>query len=142
MVKRTKLFLTAYVHFARSSILLQCMHHICQPHRAVGVLLGYHLTYEDSFSFIYPKPTYCSTPCELAMIFVVSMPCGYGHVKTLTDTRALVVRLLLKSIRRVQSQTPFSTVLRMCIPGLAQLANNLRFVKSGSCHCIEWGCCH
>jgi long-chain acyl-CoA synthetase len=39
---------------------------------AVNVLLGHHLTYEDS-SFV-----------ELAMIFV-SMPCGYGPVKTLTN---------------------------------------------------------
>ena len=52
LVKRTKLFLTADVHFVRSS--LQRLHHSCQPHRircVVGIIIS---TNEDSLLVYLP----------------------------------------------------------------------------------------
>jgi long-chain acyl-CoA synthetase len=51
---------------------------------AVNVLLGHHLTYEDSFLAYLPLAHVLEYIVELVMIFV-SMPYGYGRVKTLTD---------------------------------------------------------
>jgi long-chain acyl-CoA synthetase len=51
---------------------------------AVKLLLGHHLTYEDSFLAYLPLAHVLEYIVELVMIFV-GMPCGYGRVKTLTD---------------------------------------------------------
>ena len=51
----------------------------------VEVLLGQHLTYEDSFlAYLHLAHVLEYYIVELVMIFV-SMLSGYGHVKTLTD---------------------------------------------------------
>lgn len=52
---------------------------------AVYTLLGHHLTAEDSFLAYLPLAHVLEYIVELTMIFV-GMPCGYGGVKTLTDT--------------------------------------------------------
>ncbi|KAF6743286.1 long-chain-fatty-acid-CoA-ligase [Ephemerocybe angulata] len=51
---------------------------------AVRVLLGHHLTYEDSFLAYLPLAHVLEYIVELIMLFV-GMPTGYGRVKTLTD---------------------------------------------------------
>jgi long-chain acyl-CoA synthetase len=51
---------------------------------AVHVLLGHHLTYEDSFLAYLPLAHVLEYIVELVMIFI-GMPCGYGPVKTITD---------------------------------------------------------
>ena len=51
---------------------------------AVYLLLGHHLTYEDTFLAYLPLAHVLEYIVELVMIFV-GMPCGYGRVKTLTD---------------------------------------------------------
>ena len=84
--KRTKLFLTADVHFApfKSSINVYNTH--ANLIASVWALLGHHLTYEDSF-FVYLTLAHAlEYIVELVMIFV-GMPRGYGRVKTLTDAK-------------------------------------------------------
>lgn len=51
---------------------------------AVKILLGHHLTYEDSFLAYLPLAHVLEYIVELIMLFV-GMPTGYGRVKTLTD---------------------------------------------------------
>ena len=51
---------------------------------AVRILLGHHLTYEDSFLAYLPLAHVLEYIVELIMLFV-GMPTGYGRVKTLTD---------------------------------------------------------
>ena len=51
---------------------------------SVYVLLGHHLTYDDSYLAYLPLAHVLEYIVELIMIFV-GMPSGYGRVKTLTD---------------------------------------------------------
>lgn len=51
---------------------------------SVYVLLGHHLTYEDSYLAYLPLAHVLEYIVELIMIYV-GMPSGYGRVKTLTD---------------------------------------------------------
>ena len=51
---------------------------------AVNLLLGHHLTYDDSYLAYLPLAHVLEYIVELVLIFV-GMPCGYGRVKTLTD---------------------------------------------------------
>ncbi|KIM37871.1 hypothetical protein M413DRAFT_448142 [Hebeloma cylindrosporum] len=51
---------------------------------AVHVLLGHHLTYEDSYLAYLPLAHVMEFIIEMIMLFV-GMPSGYGRVKTLTD---------------------------------------------------------
>ncbi|PPQ69699.1 hypothetical protein CVT24_001199 [Panaeolus cyanescens] len=51
---------------------------------SVNVLLGHHLTYEDSYLAYLPLAHVLEYIVELIMIYV-GMPSGYGRVKTLTD---------------------------------------------------------
>lgn len=51
---------------------------------AVYVLLGHHLTYEDSYLAYLPLAHVLEFIVEMCMLFV-GMPSGYGRVKTLTD---------------------------------------------------------
>ncbi|KAF8900472.1 long-chain-fatty-acid-CoA-ligase [Gymnopilus junonius] len=51
---------------------------------SVYVLLGHHLTYDDSYLAYLPLAHVLEYIVELIMVFV-GMPSGYGRVKTLTD---------------------------------------------------------
>lgn len=51
---------------------------------SVNVLLGHHLTYDDSYLAYLPLAHVLEFIVELILIFV-GMPSGYGRVKTLTD---------------------------------------------------------
>ncbi|KAF4611844.1 hypothetical protein D9613_003770 [Agrocybe pediades] len=51
---------------------------------SVYVLLGHHLTYEDSYLAYLPLAHVLEYIVEMIMLFV-GMPSGYGRVKTLTD---------------------------------------------------------
>ncbi|KAF8968685.1 long-chain-fatty-acid-CoA-ligase [Flammula alnicola] len=51
---------------------------------SVYMLLGHHLTYEDSFLAYLPLAHVLEYIVEMIMLFV-GMPSGYGRVKTLTD---------------------------------------------------------
>lgn len=64
---------------------------VCITHRnliasvgAVYVLLGHHLTYEDSYLAYLPLAHVLEFIVEMCMLFV-GMPSGFGRVKTLTD---------------------------------------------------------
>ncbi|KAF5329534.1 hypothetical protein D9619_009047 [Psilocybe cf. subviscida] len=51
---------------------------------SVYVLLGHHLTYEDSYLAYLPLAHVLEYIVEMSLLFV-GMPSGYGRVKTLTD---------------------------------------------------------
>ncbi|KDR78211.1 hypothetical protein GALMADRAFT_1307016 [Galerina marginata CBS 339.88] len=51
---------------------------------SVYILLGHHLTYEDSYLAYLPLAHVLEYIVEMIMLFV-GMPSGYGRVKTLTD---------------------------------------------------------
>ena len=84
-MKRTKLFLTAYIHFARFQIFNICITH-ANLITSVGVV-GIIISPTNNSILVYLPLTHVLEHIrvvDLVMIFV-DMPCGYGRIETLID---------------------------------------------------------
>ncbi|KAH9476805.1 Long-chain-fatty-acid--CoA ligase 2 [Psilocybe cubensis] len=96
---------------------------------AVYVLIGHHLTYDDSYLAYLPLAHVMEYMVELTILFV-GMPSGYGRVKTLTDA----------SVRNCKGDIcAFRPSIMVGVPdvwetirkGIQTKVNNSGFIKKG-----------